>query len=82
MVLFIIVVTLAQVPWWKLEIVVPLNQNLLIIVHVNNLSDSLSVSRTMCSRDAAKAKNEGTVGEREDDGGLRFSPSVLEVKYD
>lgn len=82
MVLFITVVTLAQVPWWKLEIVVPLNQNLLIIVHVNSLSDSLSVPRTMCSRDTEKAKEEGTVGGRDDDGRLWFSLSVLQVKYD
>ena len=64
--------------------VVPLNQNLLIIVHVNSLSDSLSVSRTVCSRDEEKVKEEGTVGGRDDDhdGRLWFSPSVLEVKYD
>ena len=86
MVLFITVVTLAQVPLRKLEIVVPLNQNLLIIVHVNSLSDSLSVSRTMCSGDTQKAKKAAAVGGREggrvDDGRLWFGRSVLEVKYD
>lgn len=61
---------------------VPLNQNLLIIVHVNSLSDSLSVSRNMCSRDTEKAKEEGTVGESDDDGRLWFISSVLKVKYD
>lgn len=81
MVLFIIVVTLAQVLQWKVEIVVPLNQNLLIIVHVNSLSDSLSVSRTMCSRDTDKAKKKD-VEERKNGGRLWFSPSVPEVRCD
>lgn len=61
---------------------VPLNQNLLIIVRANSLSDSLSVSRFMCSRDTEDTKEEGTVGRRDDDRRLWFSPSELEVKYD
>ena len=66
----------------KVKIAVPLNQDLLIIVHVNSLSDSLSISRIMCSRDPEKAEKKELHERREDDDRLCFSLGVPEVKYD
>lgn len=62
-VLFIIGLTPAQVPRWKLHSCGSPPPNQLVIVSVKSLSDSLCVSRTMRSRDSRRAEERKELSE-------------------